>query len=178
MINIQLIQACKKQQRDAQRQVYELLARKLYYTCSRYLKKEEEIEEVMADAFYIIFTKIDQLKEELAFEGWAKKIAVNQCLMQLKKNVNFNLYLEDVSLKEQPLTDEMCELEEEDLLNLLNYLPDGCKTVFSLFVIEGFSHKDIAEKLQISEGTSKSQLNVAKTKLKDLVNQFYYQKAK
>ena len=178
MINIQLIQACKKQQRDAQRQVYELLARKLYYTCSRYLKKEEEIEEAMADAFYIIFTKIDKLKEEVAFEGWAKKIAVNQCLMQLKKNVNFNLYLEDVSLKNQPLTDEMCELEEEDLLNLLNYLPDGCKTVFSLFVIEGFSHKDIAEKLQISEGTSKSQLNVAKTKLKDLVNQFYYQKAK
>jgi RNA polymerase sigma factor (sigma-70 family) len=176
MIDIQLIQACKKQQRDAQRQVYELLARKLYYTCSRYLKKEEEIEEAMADAFYQIFTKIDQLKEELAFEGWAKKIAVNQCLMQLKKNVNFNLYLEDVSLKNQPLTDEMCELEEEDLLNLLNYLPDGCKTVFSLFVIEGFSHKDIAEKLQISEGTSKSQLNVAKTKLKDLVNQFYYQK--
>jgi RNA polymerase sigma-70 factor (ECF subfamily) len=121
MINIQLIQACKKQQRDAQRQVYELLARKLYYTCSRYLKKEEEIEEAMADAFYIIFTKIDQLKEELAFEGWAKKIAVNQCLMQLKKNVNFNLYLEDVSLRDQPLTDEMCELEEEDLLNLLNY---------------------------------------------------------
>jgi RNA polymerase sigma factor (sigma-70 family) len=103
---------------------------------------------------------------------------VNQCLMQLKKNVNFNLYLEDVSLKDQPLTDEMCELEEEDLLNLLNHLPDGCKTVFSLFVIEGFSHKDIAEKLQISEGTSKSQLNVAKTKLKDLVNQLYYQKAK
>ena len=178
MIDIQLIQACKKQQRDAQRQVYELLARKLYYTCSRYLKKEEEIEEAIADAFYIIFTKIDQLKEELAFEGWAKKIAVNQCLMQLKKNVNFNLYLEDVSLKDQPLTDEMCELEEEDLLNLLLYLPEGCKTVFSLFVIEGFSHKDIAEKLQISEGTSKSQLNVAKTKLKDLVNQFYYQKAK
>ena len=178
MIDIQLIQACKKQQRDAQRQVYELLARKLYYTCSRYLKKEEEIEEAIADAFYIIFTKIDQLKEELAFEGWAKKIAVNQCLMQLKKNINFNLYLEDVSLKNQPLTDEMCELEEEDLLNLLNYLPDGCKTVFSLFVIEGFSHKDIAEKLQISEGTSKSQLNAAKTKLKDLVNQFYYQKAK
>lgn len=178
MIDIKLIQACKKQQRDAQRQVYELLARKLYYTCSRYLKKEEEIEEAMADAFYIIFTKIDQLKEELAFEGWAKKIAVNQCLMQLKKNVNFNLYLEDVTIKNQPLTDEMADLEEEDLMNLLNYLPDGCKTIFSLFVIEGFSHKDIAEKLQISEGTSKSQLNAAKTKLKDLVNTFYYQKAK
>lgn len=177
MIDKQLIQACKKQQRDAQRQVYDLLVKKLYYTCSRYLKKEEEIEEAMADAFFTIFTKIDQLKEESAFEGWAKKIAVNQCLMQLKKKVNFNLYLEDINLKSQPLTDEMADLEEEDLMNLLNYLPDGCKTVFSLFVIEGFGHKEIAEQLNISEGTSKSQLNFAKTKLKELVNKLYYQKA-
>ena len=92
MINIQHIKACKNQQRDAQRQVYDLLARKLYFTCSQYLKKEEEIEEVMADSFYIIFTKINQLREELAFEGWAKKIAVNQCLMQLKKNVNLIMH--------------------------------------------------------------------------------------
>ena len=178
MIDIKLIQACKKQQRDAQRQVYELLARKLYYTCSRYLKKEEEIEEAMADAFFTIFTKIDQLKDENAFEGWAKKIAVNHCLMQLKKKVNFNLYLEDVSIQVQPLTEEMANLEEEDLLNLLNYLPEGSKTVFILFIIEGFGHKEIADQLNISEGTSKSQLNVAKTKLKELVNILYYQKAK
>ena len=89
MINIQLIQACKKQQRDAQRQVYELLARKLYYTCSRYLKKEEEIEEAMADAFYIIFTKIDQLKEELAFEGWAKKNCGKSMFDEIKKEREF-----------------------------------------------------------------------------------------
>lgn len=132
----------------------------------------------MADAFFTIFTKIDQLKEENAFEGWAKKIAVNQCLMQLKKNVNFNIYLEDITIKNQPLTEEMAGLEEEDLLNLVNYLPDGCKTVFNLFVLEGFGHKEIAKQLNISEGTSKSQLNVAKTKLKDLVNKLYYQKAK
>ena len=97
--------------------------------------------------------------------------------MQLKKKVNFNLYLEDVAFQAQPLTEEMADLEEEDLLNLLNYLPDGCKTVFSLFVIEGFGHKEIAEQLNISEGTSKSQLNVAKTKLKELVNKLYYQRA-
>lgn len=178
MINETLIQACRKMHRDAQREVYEIMAPKLYRTCKRYLKKEEEIEEVLADAFYIIFTKLDQLKEDSAFEAWARKIAVNECLHLLKKKVNFNLYLEDTSFKIQPQSQEETSLEEEDLLNLLNFIPEGCKTVFNLFVIEGFGHKEIAKMLNISEGTSKSQLNVAKTKLKDLVNNLYYQKAK
>jgi len=178
VINETLITACKKMHRDAQRQVYEHLAPKLYRTCKRYLKKEEEIEEVLADAFYTIFTKLDQLKEAGAFEAWARKITVNQCLLQLKRNVNFNLYLEDTSFQLQPQSAEETPLEEEDLLNLLNYIPDGCKTIFNLFVIEGYGHKEIANMLNISEGTSKSQLNVAKTKLKELVNTLYYQKAK
>lgn len=178
MIDEKLIQACKKMHRDAQRQVYEIMAPKLYRTCKRYLKKEEDIEEVLADAFYTIFTKMDQLKENGAFEAWARKIAVNHCLYQLRKNVNFNLYLEDTKLQIQPQTAPDDQMEEEDLLKLLNYIPEGCKTVFNLFVIEGYGHKEIAAMLNISEGTSKSQLNAAKTKLKDLVNNLYYQKAK
>lgn len=173
-----IIQACRKQQRDTQRKLYEIMAPKLYYLCKRYLKKEEEIEEVLADSFYIIFTKLEQLKENFAFEAWARKITVNQCLLQLKKNLNFNLYLEDVAYSDQPLVEEVTDLEEEDLLNLVHYLPEGCKTIFSLFVIEGYSHKEIAAQLQISEGTSKSQLNAAKSKLKELVTTYYYQKAK
>ena len=164
MINENLIQACKKMQRDAQRQVYEQLSPKLYRTCKRYLKKEEEIEEVLADAFYTIFTKLDQLKEIGAFEAWARKITVNQCLLQLKKNINFNLYLEDTKV--------------HVLAENTNHIPEGCKTIFNLFAIEGFGHKEIAQMLNISEGTSKSQLNVAKTKLQVLVNNLYYQKAK
>lgn len=178
MINENLISNCKKMQRDAQQEVYSLLSPKLYRTCKRYLKKEEEIEEVLADAFYTIFTKIDQLKEIKAFEGWARKITVNQCLLQLKRNVNFNLYLEDTKLSLQPETVAETPLEEEDLLNLLNFIPEGCKTIFNLFAIEGFSHKEIAAMLSISEGTSKSQLNAAKTKLQVLVNNLYYKKAK
>ena len=178
MIDENLIIACKKMHRDAQRQVYELMGPKLYRTCKRYLKKEEEIEEVLADAFYTIFTKLDQLKEVGAFEAWARKITVNQCLHQLKRNVNFNLYLEDTKLHLQPESLPETQLEEEDLLNLLNFIPEGCKTIFNLFAIEGYGHKEIASMLNISEGTSKSQLNVAKTKLKDLVNNLYYQKAK
>ena len=178
MINETLIAACKKMQRDAQREVYTYMSPKLYRTCKRYLKKEEEIEEVLADACYTIFTKLDQLKEIGAFEAWARKITVNQCLLQLKRNVNFNLYLEETSFSIQPQSAQETPLEEEDLLNLLNLIPEGCKTIFNLFVIEGYGHKEIALMLNISEGTSKSQLNAAKTKLKDLVNNLYYQKAK
>ena len=164
--------------RGSQRQVYELLSPKLYRTCKRYLKKEEEIEEVMADTFYTIFTKLDQLKEVLAFEAWARKIAVNQCLLTLKKNINFNIYLDDMKVEPKLETADDTVLEEEDLLQLLNHIPEGCKTVFNLFAIEGYSHKEIATMLGISEGTSKSQLNVSRTKLKELVNNLYYQKAK
>ena len=164
--------------RDAQRHVYEYMAPKLYRLCKRYLKKEEEIEEALADSFFTIFTKLEQLKEAYAFEAWARRITVNHCLATIRKEINFNMYLDDVKLLSQPSVDELNTLEEEDLLNLLNHIPDGCKTVFNLFVIEGFSHKEIAEMLKISEGTSKSQLNAAKTKLKELVNKLYYQKAK
>lgn len=173
-----IIQGCRKQQRDAQRKLYDGMGPKLYRLCKRYLKKEEEIEEVLADSFYTIFVKIDQLKEIAAFEGWAKRITVNNCLLQLKKNQNFNLYIDDMSRAEQPFAAEILDLEEADLLGLLERLPEGCKTIFNLFVIEGYSHKEIATQLQISEGTSKSQLNVAKGKLKELVNRLYYQKAK
>ena len=163
--------------RDAQRQVYELMAPKLYRTCKRYLKKEEEVEEALADAFYTIFTKINQLKETKVFEAWARKITVNHCLRSIKTNVNFNMYIDDIKILSQPITDHSTDLEEEDLIKLLQLIPEGCRTIFNLFVIEGYAHKEIADLLSISEGTSKSQLNVAKTKLKELINNLYYQKA-
>ncbi|UMY65689.1 MULTISPECIES: RNA polymerase sigma factor [unclassified Flavobacterium] len=174
----QLVNGCRKGQRDAQRLVYERLAPRLYHTCRRYLKKEEEIEEALADSFYIIFTKIDQLKENAAFEGWARRIAINECLRYLRKSVNFNLYVDDMKASLQPVTDAATDLEEDDLLQLLTKLPAGCRTVFSLYAIEGYGHKEIAALLDITEGTSKSQLNAARTKLKDLVGGLYYKQAK
>ena len=176
MIDEKLITACRKMHRDSQRKVYELMAPKLYHTCKRYLKNEEEIEEAVADAFFTIFTKLDQLKETRAFEAWARRIAINQCLLTLKRKVNFNIYIEDMSASAQPSQTQSAGLEEEDLLKLLDYLPQGCRTVFNLFARDGYSHKEIAAMLNITEGTSKSQLNVSRSKLKDLVNSVYYQK--
>jgi RNA polymerase sigma-70 factor (ECF subfamily) len=165
-------------QRDAQRTLYEQYASKLYRICKRYLKKEEDAEEALADAFFSILTKIESLNAVCAFDAWARKITVNHCLARLKKTNNFNIPLDDLSHESQPFADEATDLEEEDLLNLLDQIPEGCKTVFNLFVIEGFSHKEIATMLHISEGTSKSQLNASKSKLKELVNNVYYLKAK
>lgn len=176
MITEILIQNCQKQHRDAQREVYEKLAPKLFLACKRYLKKTEDIEDVLAEAFFIIFTKINQLKEIKAFEGWARKITVNQCLLHIKKNVNFNLYLEESPFTIQPESFNETRLEESDLLKLLDLIPQGCKTIFNLFAIEGYSHKEIANMLQISEGTSKSQLNAAKNKLQHLVDKKYFLK--
>lgn len=178
MIDEKLLTACKAKHRHSQRLVYEYMAPRLYHTCKRYLKQNEEIEETLADVFYTIFTKLDQLKETAAFEAWARKIAVNQCLATLRKKVNFNIYLEDMPSEPEQSSVTTSGMEEEDLLKLLNYLPEGCCTIFNLYAIEGYTHKEIAGKLNISEGTSKSQLSVAKAKLKTLVNQLYFQKAK
>jgi RNA polymerase sigma factor (sigma-70 family) len=177
MIDKALIQQCRKMQREAQKAVYNLMAKKLHYTCKRYLKKEEDIEEVLADSFYLIFTKIDQLKEDAAFVSWARTITVNQCLLFLRKNINFNIYIDDLKYDGFNVTEEEYPIDENELLNLVEELPDGCRTIFNLFVIEEHSHKEISKLLNISEGTSKSQLNVAKTKLRQLVNN-YYQKVK
>lgn len=163
-------------QRNAQRQLYDHMAPKLYYTCKRYLRQEAEIEEILADAFYAILTKLHQLKEVAAFEAWARKITVNLCLAAIRKKGDFKIYLDDMKEEPQHYSTWPSHLEEEDLLRLLQYLPEGCRTIFNLFVIEGYSHKEIAAMLQIAEGTSKSQLNFSKTKLKELVQQFYYQK--
>ncbi|RQO31634.1 RNA polymerase subunit sigma-24 [Taibaiella sp. KBW10] len=177
MINEPLLNECKSGNRQAQRAVYDYLAPKLYSTCKRYLKQNEEIEDVLSEAFVTIFTKMHTLKAVEALVSWARKIAVNQCLQLLRKQVNFNLSLDDI--KQEPAYDRSAhhEVEHKDLLQLLQFLPDGCRSIFNLFAIEGYAHKEIASMLDISEGTSKSQLNVAKNKLQHLVNAYYYQKS-
>lgn len=172
-----IILACKKHKQSAQKQLYNKLADQLYWTCKRYLKKEEDIEEVLADSFYTIFTKIDQLKHHEAIYTWSKRITINYCLKYLKKDFTL-LYIDDI--KTHPATQQVAEakLEEHQLLKLVDQLPKGCQTIFKLYVIEGYTHKDIAKLLEISLGTSKSQLNVAKNKLKMLVNRYYYQNEK
>jgi len=164
----ELLIECQRNDRNAQRQVYEKMAGKLYTVCKRYLKSDEDIEEVLADTFYKIFTKINQLRNPDIFDAWAKKITVNECLQKLRSNKA--LY---ISLEENHMISSDSSLEnisfERDILSLLNFLPEGCRAIFNLFAIEGYPHKEIATMLSISEGTSKSQLNFARKKLQELL---------
>ncbi len=169
-----LLQGCKKNNRVAQQKVYNYLSPKLYSVCKRYIKNKEVIEDILTEVFFTIFTKIHQLKEVNAFEGWARRIAINMCLQQLKKETNFNIYIEELPSVNKATINDNDFLEEQDLLKIIEMLPKGCQTVFNLYVIENYSHKDIAQELNITEGTSKSQLNFAKQKLKTLVNEHYF----
>lgn len=165
----ELLIECQRKNRNAQRQVYEKMARQLFAVCKRYLKNEEDCEEVLADTFYKIFTKLDQLQDSSVFEAWAKKIAVNECLQKLRSSKALPLSINnDEVLESSDYESDRISLEK-DILNLLNYLPEGCRAIFNLFAIEGYPHKEIASMLSISEGTSKSQLNFARKKLQELL---------
>lgn len=164
----ELLLECQRNDRNAQRKVYEKMAGKLYSVCKRYLKNDEDIEEVLADTFYKIFTKLDQLQNHDIFEAWTKKIAVNECLQKLRSTKSLHISLDENFIESPDSKVENLSFEK-DILKLLNFLPEGCRAIFNLFAIEGYPHKEIATMLSISEGTSKSQLNFARKKLQELL---------
>lgn len=140
----------------------------------RYMKDSPAGEDVMVEAFYKVFSKLNTFKHNGSFEGWIRRIVVNECLMKLRKRKTLNLNIEVNNLQiaqDSPSAED--NLYESDILQLLSKLPDGYRTVFNLYVIEGFKHREIAEQLGISINTSKSQLILAKKKLKELVQSQY-----
>ncbi|MFT4203787.1 MAG: sigma-70 family RNA polymerase sigma factor [Chitinophagaceae bacterium] len=177
VITENILRKCSQNDRRAQRALYDATAPWLFLVCKRYLRQDADIQAALTEAFYILFTKIHQLEQVSAFEAWAKKIAVNACLELIRKSKKF--LSENSELSESNAgadTSALNALQEKDLLQLLNHLPSGAKAVFNLYAIEGYSHKEIGQLLEISEGTSKSQLNYAKSKLRTLVTQYYYAK--
>ncbi|MEN7549495.1 sigma-70 family RNA polymerase sigma factor [Rapidithrix thailandica] len=161
-----LIKKCRKQNASAQAALYEKYSPVMYAVCLRYIKEPGEAEEVMINGFMKAFDKLGQFKFEGSFEGWLRRIMVNESLMYLRKNKHMYLEVDieqaDYAPNYQQLSDH---LEAEDLMKMVGQLPMGYRTVFNLYAIEGYSHKEIAEQLGISENTSKSQLSRARALL-------------
>lgn len=138
--------------------------------CRRYVKVSEDAEDVMVAAFYKVLSKIDHFKGNGSFEGWIRRIMINESLMHLRKNQPFK-YTEEINPNldsvEEPTIVE--ELSVRAILELLDELPPGYRTVFNLYVVEGYKHREIAEELGISINTSKSQLILAKNRMAELV---------
>lgn len=154
-----LVEGCRKQDRMVQRLLYERFAGKLFVVCKRYLKDPDEAEDVLQDAFVKIFKHIDSFRFECPLEAWLKRIVINTALKQLRKQEPWeNTADVDELANRLPQADEsLPALNYQYLLKLIQELPPGCRTVFNLYVIEGYNHPEIADLLGISEGTSKSQ---------------------
>lgn len=166
----QLIKGCLRRDRIAQKHLYDTFSPKMYPLCCRYIRDQAEAEDVLVTAFTQILERIGQFRGEGSLEGWIKRIVIHQAINALRKKKNMFLTtpIEETGfdLAAPPLHDP---LAEEDLLHLLKVLPEGYRTIFNLYAIDGYSHKEIAEQLQISENTSKSQLSRARVHLQRLL---------
>lgn len=161
-----LLIGCQKCDSAIQNLVYKTYGPKVFGICKRYMKSRELAEEITMNSFLTVFQKCNQFNNQGSFEGWILKITVNCCLMELRKN---NLQFDDLvhNKKITPSTNEIeSQIENQDIEKMLEALPDSARIIFNLYAIEGFKHREIAEKLNITEGTSKSQLNYAREKLK------------
>lgn len=166
----ELIKGCKKNNPKIQRQLYEMYSGRMLAICRRYIKHTDEAEEIMVNGFLKIFEKIDQFRGEGSFEGWMKRIMVFEALNHLRKQKMVFVEIETAQYNENiDYTNAQSQLEVQDLMNLLDELPAGYRTVFNLYAIEGYSHQEIGEMLQISESTSKSQLSRARVHLQKKV---------
>ncbi len=161
-----LINGCRKGHRQAQREMYEKHSPKMLGVCRRYINDSSEAETVMVTGFMKVFSKIDQFSGEGSFEGWMRRIMVNESLLYIRKNKGMYIEVDIEYADQQPNYDLATEnLEAADLLKMVNMLPIGYRTVFNMYAIEGYSHNEIAKKLSISESTSKSQLSRARKML-------------
>lgn len=160
------IEGCKRQNREAQHALYTFFSGKMYTLCCRYIKDKMEAEDVLVMAFTKIFERIDQYKNEGSFEGWIRRVMVNESLSYLRKNKNMYLETDIEAADREPDYDRIeSQLEAEDLMKVIGALPTGYRIVFNLYAVDGYSHQEIADQLGISENTSKSQLSRARALL-------------
>lgn len=170
---IQLIKACKAGGNEARRKLYEMHAKQMLSVCYRYANTSEDAKDIFQQAFTSVFEKIDQLRDPLSVSGWIKRIVVNTALAYYKNNQIFAVdAIDDFHENFVDSNDPLSQIKTDELLNLIQQLPNGCRKVFNMYAIEGYKHKEIAEELKISVGTSKSQLYDARMLLKAaIINQ-------
>lgn len=153
--------------------LYSRFSAKMYGVCLRYASNAAEAEDILQEGFIKIFKKIDTFRSEGSFEGWVRRIFVNTAIEHFRRRK----YLTPVTEKEENTIEGkyisvLDELAEQDILNLVQELSPGYRTVFNMYVVEGYTHKEIGDILGISEGTSKSQLSRAKVILQDMVRTY------
>jgi len=165
----EIVEGCKAGKRELQKALYTRFSGKMYSVCLRYCKNREEAEDILQDGFIKVFHSIQQFMGAGSFEGWVRRIMVNTALEALrKKKLDFSSFdIEHAENHQAQAFDTTSKTSASDLLTIIQQLPPGYRTIFNLYAIEGYQHKEIAVMLGISEGTSKSQLARARYVLQE-----------
>jgi RNA polymerase sigma-70 factor (ECF subfamily) len=164
----QLIQDCQKNSIRAQEQLYKLLAPKMFAACLKYSRNRADAEDNLQDGFLLIFQKIGQFQFKGSFEGWAKRVMINNVLQKYRSEGIFELVSENMpDVADVEIESESISMDY--LVGIIQELPDRYRMVFNLYIIDGYSHKEIAEMLSITDGTSKSNLARARMILKEKI---------
>lgn len=165
----ELIELAVENNRHAQQKIYSRFAPKMLSVCRQYIKDLHQAEDIMITAFMKVFTSLKNFEHKGSFEGWVRRIMINECIsfIRVQKKINF---IEDESYFEERFNNIESKFSVDDIQTLIDNLPDGYKMVFNLYAIEGFKHHEIASILGINEGTSKSQLSHARKMLQDQIN--------
>lgn len=161
----------KAQCRQAQHWLFTRYAPKMLRLCHTYIRSRESAEEVLLDAFFKAFTKINQYANKGTFEGWIRKIVVRECLTFLRKNNKQQSYLSDLS--ESVAANKTPDGEADTIFQVVKQLPEHHRTVFLLYAVEGYSHKEIAAHLSIRENTSKSHLMRARKSIREQLKKIH-----
>lgn len=170
----EIIQGCLKNKRKYQKLLYDRYARLMYRICLSYVNDRDAAQDVLQDGFIKVFKNIRHYDENGSLDGWIRKIIVNTAIdyLRSKKRLGNMLEYDDEIKSSDVKNDGIQNVNVEAILLKVNQLPDGARAVFNLYALEGYSHKEIAQQLAITEGTSKSQFNRAKRMLKDWLKEF------
>jgi RNA polymerase sigma factor (sigma-70 family) len=174
-----LIEGCIGGDRKMHELLYERFSPKMYAVCLRYANSADDAQDLLQEGFIKIFRNLDKFRKEGSFEGWIRRVFVNTSIEHYRKKVNLN----SIGEKEEKLIEDtswniLDQMAEKDIIELVQELSPGYRSVFNMYVIEGFSHKEIGDIMGISEGTSKSQLARAKSILQKRVADFLNEKRK
>ncbi|MBO4571722.1 MAG: sigma-70 family RNA polymerase sigma factor [Bacteroidales bacterium] len=172
----ELIDGCRRNDRRAQKQLYDLYAPRMLAVCMRYTGSRENAKDVMQEGFLTVFDKIGTYKGQGSFEGWMRRVFANQSLMYIRKNDALKYADEIDSVPESGLGlesgDPLGALGAKEIMELISAMPAGFRSVFNLYVLEGYSHQEIAEALGITEGSSRSQLSRGRIWLQERIKKF------
>ena len=171
--DLKLIESCRKGDRAAQKIMYDRLASRMFPVCMRYIGDRTAAEDVLQDGFITLFTRLDSYKGEGSFEGWARRIFVTTALMSLRKKdaLKMSDELDSVRGMKTETTSQMQNIGYKELMTLVMSLPPGFRTVFNMYAIEGYTHKEIADALGITETTSRTQLSRARIWLQNKIKE-------